>query len=156
MNHKPLPDRSGNDLRAGDLANHLNPFTDYYALAQESGPRVITHGEGIYLWDTECSGLLGGMGGLWCINIGYGRKELGEVVHRQTDRLAFYNTFFKTSHEPVIELSGRLAELTPESIDNLFFSNSGPEVNDTAFRLVWTYWSALGKAERHSSQLTRC
>lgn len=149
MKHAPLPGNSGDRLRASDLASHLHPFTDHYALAQESGPRVVTHGEGIYLWDTEGRRLLDGMGGLWCVNLGYGRKELGEAAHQQMDRLAFYNTFFKTSHEPVIELSGRLAELAPEGIDNFFFANSGSEANDTALRLAWTYWAALGRPERH-------
>ncbi|WHO77372.1 aminotransferase class III-fold pyridoxal phosphate-dependent enzyme [Rhizobium sp. BT03] len=79
------------------------------------------------LWDMEGRQLLDGMVGLWCVNIGYGRKELREVAHRQMDRLAFYNTCFKTSHEQVIELSGHLAELTPEGIYDFFFANSGSE-----------------------------
>ncbi len=136
MNEATLHNRSGEALRAADLAHHLHPFTDHHALAEEGGPRVMTHGEGVYLWDTEGRRLLDGMGGLWCVNIGYGRKELGEVAHRQMDQLAFYNTFFKTSHEPVIELSERLAGLTPEGVDDFFFANSGSEANDTALRLV--------------------
>lgn len=144
----PLLNRSGDQLRASDLAHHLHPFTDHYGLAKEGGPRIITHGEGIYLWDTEGRRLLDGMAGLWCVNLGYGRKELGEVAHQQMDRLAFYNTFFKTSHEPVIELSERLAGLAPDGIDNFFFANSGSEANDTAMRLVRTYWAAEDKPER--------
>ncbi len=148
MNDTVLHNRSGEALRAADLAHHLHPFTDHRALAEEGGPRVMTHGEGVYLWDTEGRRLLDGMGGLWCVNIGYGRKELGEVAHRQMDQLAFYNTFFKTSHEPVIELSERLAGLTPEGVDDFFFANSGSEANDTALRLVRGYWAAQGKPER--------
>ncbi len=148
MNASPLSNHSGDQLRESDLAHHLHPFTDHYGLAKEGGPRVMTHGEGIYLWDTEGRRLLDGMAGLWCVNLGYGRKELGEVAHEQMDRLAFFNTFFKTSHEPVIALSERLAGLTPEGIDNFFFANSGSEANDTALRLVRTYWAALEKPER--------
>ncbi len=140
--------RSGEALKAADLAHHLHPFTDHGALAAEGGPRVITHGEGVYLWDTEGRRILDGMGGLWCVNIGYGRKEPGEVAHRQMDKLAFYNTFFKTSHEPVIELSERLAGLAPEGIDEFFYANSGSEANDTALRLVRGYWAAQGRPER--------
>lgn len=147
MNER-FSNRSGAALKAADLAHHLHPFTDHGALADEGGPRVITHGEGVYLWDTEGRRILDGMGGLWCVNIGYGRKEPGEVAHRQMDKLAFYNTFFKTSHEPVIELSERLAGLTPEGINDFFFANSGSEANDTALRLVRGYWAAQGRPER--------
>lgn len=148
MRDQLLPNRSVEDLRANDLAHHLHPFTDHAVLAAERGPRVIKHGDGVYLWDTEGRRLLDGMAGLWCVNLGYGRKELGEVAHRQMDRLAYYNTFFKTSHEPVIELAERLAALTPGGIDNFFFANSGSEANDTAIRLVRSYWAAVERPER--------
>lgn len=148
MRDQPLPNRSGEDLRASDLAHHLHPFTDHTVLAAERGPRIIKDGDGVYLWDTEGRRLLDGMAGLWCVNLGYGRKELGEVAHRQMDRLTFYNTFFKTSHEPVIDLAERLAALTPEGIDNFFFANSGSEANDTAIRLVRSYWAAVERPER--------
>ncbi|SEO91658.1 putrescine aminotransferase [Salinihabitans flavidus] len=137
------------ELQAADLAHHLHPFTDHTELAGEGGPRIITHGEGVWLWDSEGRRLLDGMAGLWCVNIGYGRPELGEVARRQMDRLAYYNTFFKTSHEPVVELSERLAGLLPDGLDHVFFANSGSEANDTAVRLVRNYWARHGQPERH-------
>lgn len=136
------------DIQAADLAHHIHPFTDHAALASEGGPRVITDAKGVYLWDSEGKRLLDGMGGLWCVNIGYGRTELGDVAKRQMDRLAYYNTFFKTSHEPAVELSERLAGLLPEGLEHIFYANSGSEANDTALRLVRQYWAARGKPER--------
>lgn len=137
------------DLQAVDLAHHLHPFTDHKELAAEGGPRIITHGEGVWLWDSEGRRLLDGMAGLWCVNIGYGRPEPGAAAQRQMDRLAYYNTFFKTSHEPVVDLSERLGALLPEGIDHVFFANSGSEANDTALRLVRNYWARHGQPERH-------
>ena len=137
------------ELQAADLAHHLHPFTDHTEMAGDGGPRIITHGEGVWLWDSEGRRLLDGMAGLWCVNIGYGRPELGEVARRQMDRLAYYNTFFKTSHEPVVELSERLAGLLPAGLDHVFFANSGSEANDTALRLVRNYWARRGRPERH-------
>ncbi|MDX0967912.1 aspartate aminotransferase family protein [Sinorhizobium medicae] len=148
MRDQMLPNRSAEDLRATDLAHHLHPFTDHTVLRAEGGPRVITDGDGVYLWDTEGRRLLDGMAGLWCVNVGYGRKELSEVARQQMDRLAYYNTFFKTSHEPVIHLAEKLATLTPEGVTNFLFSNSGSEANDTAIRLVRSYWAAMEKPER--------
>lgn len=141
--------RSTAEIQAADLAHHLHPFTDHATLAEEGGPRIITHADGVYLWDSEGKRLLDGMAGLWCVNIGYGRKELGEVAREQMDRLAYYNTFFKTSHEPAVELAERLAGLLPEGLEHIFFANSGSEANDTAIRLVLQYWAAQGKPERH-------
>ncbi len=142
-NSRPTP-----DLQAADLAHHLHPFTDHTELASEGGPRIITHAEGVYLWDSQGERLLDGMGGLWCVNVGYGRKELGEVAMQQMNRLAYYNTFFKTSHEPAVELSERLAGLLPEGLEHIFYANSGSEANDTALRLVRQYWARRGQPER--------
>ena len=136
------------ELQAADLAHHLHPFTDHPEMAREGGPRIITHGEGVWLWDSDGRRLLDGMAGLWCVNVGYGRPELGEAARRQMDRLAYYNTFFKTAHEPVVELSERLAGLLPEGLDHVFYATSGSEANDTALRLVRHYWARRGQPER--------
>ena len=62
----------------------------------EAAPRIITHADGIWIWDAEGNKLLDGMSGLWCVNVGYGRKELAEAAYRQMLDLPYYNTFFKT------------------------------------------------------------
>lgn len=143
-----LPFDADNALQQDDLAHHLHPFTDHRQLAAEGGPRIITHGKGVWLWDTQGRRLLDGMAGLWCVNVGYGRPELSEVARRQMDRLPFYNTFFQTSHEPVIQLSKKLAGLLPEGLEHIFYANSGSEANDTAIRLVRHYWQAVGQPQR--------
>ncbi|MBA2780090.1 aminotransferase [Billgrantia kenyensis] len=143
-----MPFAASEALRQQDLDHHLHPFTDHRQLAAEGGPRIITHGEGVWLWDTQGRKLLDGMAGLWCVNVGYGRHELGRVAQRQINRLPYYNTFFQTSHEPVIELSAKLTGLLPEGLEHVFFANSGSEANDTALRLVRHYWQALGQPER--------
>jgi putrescine aminotransferase len=85
--------RSTAQWREMDAAHHLHPFTDTASL-NEQGVRMITHADGIYLWDSEGNKILDGMAGLWCVNIGYGRKDLPEVAKRQMEELAYYNTFF--------------------------------------------------------------
>lgn len=132
------------DLQQRDSAHHWHPFTDTKKLSAR-GPRVISKAEGIYLWDSEGNRLLDGMAGLWCVNVGYGRAELAEAAGRQMRELPYYNTFFQTSHPPVIELSTTLARLTPGDLNRFFFTGSGSEANDTVVRLVRTYWDVLGK-----------
>ena len=130
--------------QAIDSAHHLHPFSDTKALAQE-GCRVITRADGIYIWDSDGNRLLDGMAGLWCVNIGYGRKELADAAYRQMLELPYYNNFFKTSVPSAIELAGLLAEVTAPHLNHVFFTNSGSEANDTVFRLVRRYWDLAGK-----------
>ena len=67
---------------------------------------------------------------------GYGRPELGEVAKQQMDELAYYNTFFMTSHIPAIALAAKIAELAPGDLNHVFFAGSGSEANDTNIRMV--------------------
>ncbi len=128
--------------------HHLAPFTDYKALAGEGGARIITKAEGIWLEDSEGGRTLDGMAGLWCVNVGYGHKRLADVAWRQMQELPYYNTFFKTAHPPVAELSEKLAELTPEGLSHVFYGSSGSEANDTMVRLVRRFWNIMEKPEK--------
>ena len=139
---------SAAQLRKSDLDHHLHPFTDTAALAAEGGARIITRAEGAYIWDIDGKQILDGMAGLWCVNIGYGRKELAEVASRQMQTLPYYNSFFKTATVPSIQLAERLVELTPPGLNHVFFANSGSEANDTIIRMVRYYWELEGQPER--------
>ncbi|AOV17424.1 aminotransferase [Acidihalobacter aeolianus] len=127
-----------------DSAHHLHPFTDYKAL-NAKGSRIVTHAEGCYIWDSEGNKILDGMAGLWCVNIGYGRKELADAAYAQMQELPYYNNFFQCSTPPAVELSALLAELTPPQFKHVFFTGSGSESNDTVLRMVRYYWKLKGK-----------
>ncbi|MDH3688876.1 MAG: aspartate aminotransferase family protein [Gammaproteobacteria bacterium] len=131
------------DLQQLDRQHHLQPFTDYKSLHQK-GSRIITRAEGVYLWDSDGKKILDAMAGLWCVNIGYGRKELADVAHHQMLQLPYYNTFFQTSHPPAVELSKLLSEVTPSHLNHVFLTNSGSESNDTVVRMVRRYWDLMG------------
>ncbi|BCF99064.1 aspartate aminotransferase family protein [Paraburkholderia sp. PGU19] len=136
--------RSTAEYRALDAAHHIHPFSDMGAL-NRAGSRVIVKAEGVYLWDSDGNKIIDGMAGLWCVNVGYGRKELADAAYKQLQELPFYNTFFKTTHPPVIELSALLAELTPAPFNHFFYCNSGSEGNDTVLRIVHQYWATQGQ-----------
>ena len=141
-NHMPTA-----ELQALDAAHHMHPFTENAALARK-GARIMVRGEGVFVTDTEGHKILDGMAGLWCVNIGYGRTELGDVAKRQMDELAYYNTFFQTSHVPAIALAAKLAELAPGDLNHVFFAGSGSEANDTNIRAVRRYWDIKGQPEK--------
>ncbi|CAM2196404.1 aspartate aminotransferase family protein [Paraburkholderia sp. A1RI_3L] len=139
--------RTTAEYRALDAAHHIHPFSDMGSL-NRAGSRVIVKAQGVYLWDSEGNKIIDGMAGLWCVNVGYGRKELAEAAYRQMQELPYYNTFFKTTHPPVIELSALLAEITPAPFTHFFYCNSGSEGNDTVLRTVHQYWITQGKPSK--------
>ncbi|MGQ0442530.1 MAG: aspartate aminotransferase family protein [Methylophilaceae bacterium] len=134
-------------LKHRDSAHYLHPFTDTKQLA-EKGARIITRGEGIYVWDSDGNKILDGMSGLWCVNVGYGRHELVDAATKQMTELPFYNSFFNTSVIPAIELTTLLAEITPPQFNHFFLGNSGSEGNDTILRMVRRYWDIKGQSQK--------
>ena len=123
-----MPTTSPNPTTAAwqelDRQHYLHPFTDYKAL-HAKGTRVIVKAEGVYLYDSDGNRILDGMAGLWCVNVGYGRRELAEAAYRQMLELPYYNSFFQTAHPPAIELAKRLVDLTPPQFNRVFFTGSG-------------------------------
>ncbi|MEM1288395.1 MAG: aspartate aminotransferase family protein [Pseudomonadota bacterium] len=135
------------ELQALDARHHLHPFTDHGALRRE-GSRVIVKGEGVWLTDSDGHKIMDGMAGLWNVQIGHGRHEVADAVAAQMRELAYYNTFFKTTHPPVIELSQKLAALAPEPYNQFFYVSSGSEANDTVLRLARHFWAVKGKPSK--------
>ncbi len=142
-----LHNASTEQLQELDALHHLHPFTDTAAL-NKKGVRVIKRAEGVYLWDSEDRKFLDGMAGLWCVNVGYGRKEIMDAAYQQMQQLPYYNSFFQTSHPPAIELAAKISEVTPAGFNRVFFCGSGSEANDTVVRMVRHYWAALGKPDK--------
>ena len=147
----PSAHLSTKDIQSLDSAHFIHPFTDHGDLATR-GARVITKAEGIYIWDSEGEKMLDAMSGLWCVNVGYGRKELADAAYQQMMTLPFYNSFFQTTNVPAVKLAERLARLAPKvgdrSFQHVFYSSSGSESNDSNVRMVRRYWDLLGQPQR--------
>jgi putrescine aminotransferase len=133
--------------QALDAAHHVHPFSDTAALNKE-GVRVITHGDGVYLWDSDGNRIIDGMAGLWCVQLGYGNRELADAGYEALKELPYYNHFFKTSNPWTIELARRLVSFLPDGHDHVLFANSGSEANDTALKLIRYYWNLRRKPEK--------
>ncbi len=137
----PEPDPSS--LYDLDRRHVFHPFTSI-AEQQAAGPRIITEGKGVWIRDAEGREYMDAMAGLWCVNVGYGRKEIAEAIADQARRLPYYHGFLGNTNEPAIRLAERLAAITPAGLGHFFFCNSGSEANDTAVKLVWYYWNLRG------------
>ncbi len=138
-------------IQSLDSAHFLHPFTDFKDLGTR-GARVITKAQGVYVWDSEGKSMLDAMSGLWCVNVGYGRKELADAAHQQMMTLPYYNSFFQTTNVPAVQLAAKLASLAPDvgdrSFKHVFYSSSGSESNDSNVRMVRRYWDLLGQPQR--------
>ena len=115
----------------------------------KNGPAIIAGGSGIRLRDPQGRELIDCAAGLWCVNIGYGRAELGEAAARAMSELGYYHTFGSFSNEPIIRLADRVLGLFRERagaghLSKIFFGTSGSDANDTNFKLVRYYNNLRG------------
>jgi putrescine aminotransferase len=134
-------------LQRLDALHHIHPFTQTELLNRE-GVRVITRAKGVYVWDSEGHKLIDGMAGLWCVQVGYGNKELARAGAEALRTLPYYNHFFKTTNPWTVELAAKLATLLPKGHTRVMFANSGSEANDAALKLIRYYWNLKGKPEK--------
>ncbi len=130
--------------QAIDAAHHIHPFSDTAALNKE-GVRVITRADGVYLWDSNGEKIIDGMSGLWCVQAGYGNRELADAGYEALKTLPYYNHFFKTTNPYTAELADKLAKLLPEGHERVLFASSGSEANDSALKLIRYFWNLKGK-----------
>jgi 4-aminobutyrate--pyruvate transaminase len=130
-----------------DVETLLHPYTQLEAF-RETGPLLIDHAKGVYVYDTDGKEYIEGMSGLWCTALGYGNEELVEAAASQMRKLSFAHLFNGRSHDPAIELAEKLKELAPVPISKVFFCNSGSEANDTQMKLVWYMNNAVGRPRK--------
>src|SRR5712692_6420774 len=97
-------------------------------------PLEIASAEGCYVCDADGRRYLDGMAGLFCVNVGYGRREIVDAVAAQMAQLAYYP--LTQSHGPAARLAARLAGLLPKGLDRVFFTNSGSEAIETALKMA--------------------
>ncbi len=133
--------------QAADARHHVHPFTDVAALAAK-GARVIVRAEGVWIEDSEGRRILDGMAGLWCVNVGYGNRELADAGYQALRELPYYNAFFQTTNPYAAELSAKLAEITPPGLERVLFANSGSEANDSIIKLTRYYWNLQGRPQK--------
>ena len=149
MSPPPTPPAAGTETTLEDLDRKslFHPFTSIREHLAE-GPLVITEASGVRVRDRSGRDYIDAMAGLWCVNVGYGRRELVEAMAAQASRLPYYHSFASMSNEPVIRLAARLIEMAPGKMSKVFFANSGSEANDTQIKLVRYYNNLRGRPEK--------
>ncbi len=139
--------RNAEDIWRKDRDHILHPWTHFDSFRDE-GSLAVARGEGCYIYDTSDRRYLDANGGLWCNNIGLGRKDMATAIADQVERLAYSNTFSDMTSVPAAELAAKLAEIAPGSLNHIFFTTGGSQAVDTAYRLIQFYQRTRGKAEK--------
>ncbi len=131
--------------RPNNLDAYWMPFTANRAFKQ--APRMLARAEGMYYYTTEDREILDGTAGLWCVNAGHGRREITEAIQKQAAVMDFAPSF-QMGHPIAFQAAARLAEMLPEGLDRVFWTNSGSESADTALKIALAYHRARGEAQR--------
>jgi taurine-pyruvate aminotransferase len=134
------PEKS--DLGQMDVESLWHPMVQHKSFAK-APPKCMAKGVGCYVTDTDGVEYFDGISGLWCVNVGYGRQELAEVAYEQMVDLAYFP--LTMSHEPGIRLAHKLLELLGYD-GKVFFSTSGSEANETAFKIARQYQTQTAPA----------
>ena len=131
------------DIWQKDKDHFIHPWTDFSTF-QEQGSLVVAESEGAYIFDSDGKRYLDGIGGLWCVNVGYGRAEIGRAMAEQATKMTYYSSFGHHTTIPVAELSAKLASLAPGPLNHVLYGSGGSMANDTTVRLVHFYFNQLG------------
>ena len=129
-------------------AHLIQSFADLNGLKQADARTVIVEAKGAYVTDSEGNKLIDGIGGLWCVNVGHGRREIIDAITEQLKTLDFYSTFYNFTHPTAAALATKIANLAPGNLNRVYFSNSGSVANDTSIRILHHYNNRLGKTQK--------
>jgi putrescine---pyruvate transaminase len=143
-----IPPHQIESVRQDDNTRWFHPW-EYMPDAGRADRTIVSDSEGIYVYDEHGQRLIDGPGGMWCVQIGYKRREMADAIAEQVMRLPYMNPFSLTS-EPPARLAARLAQMAPGDLSHVFFTTGGSTAVDTALRFVQFYNNVRGRpAKKH-------
>ena len=146
---RPIANRGARAMNEISRPNNLDAFWMPYSANRsfKTNPRLLARAEGVYYYTNDNREILDGTAGLWCCNAGHGRREIVEAIQKQAAVMDFAPTF-QMGHPIAFQAAARLAEITPDGMDKVFFTNSGSESADTALKIALAYHKARGDGSR--------
>ncbi len=133
------------NLHRDEMNNYWMPFTGNRDFLE--APRIITRAKGKYLFDVDENEILDASSGLFCTPLGHCREEITNAVSEQLATLDYVSPF-QSAHPLAFKFAKKLADLLPDTLDHIFFSNSGSESVDTAMKVAYAYHYAKGEGQR--------
>lgn len=136
-------------LETWDRENFFHPSTHLSDFAHGRAPeRIIETAEGVYITDKQGNRLLDGFAGLYCVNVGYGRKQVTDAIAAQAEKLAYYHSYVGHGTEASITLSKMVLDRMPSHMSKVYYGLSGSDANETNIKIVWYYNNVLGRPEK--------
>lgn len=134
------------ELQRADRAALIHPFTPLKQYSSgEAASRIVVGGSGVTIRDATGRELIDAFAGLYCVNVGYGRPEIADAIHRQALQLAYYHAYAGHSNEPAIRLSEKVLAMAPANMRRVYYGLSGSDANETLVKVVWYYNNVLGR-----------
>ena len=132
-----------------DLSNTLDAFWMPFTANRQfkKAPRMMVSAEGMHYTSDDGRKILDGAAGLWCVNAGHCRKEIATAIASEAERLD-YSPAFQIGHPNAFRLANELAAILPDTMDRIFFVNSGSEAVETALKIAIAYHQARGEGRR--------
>jgi L-2,4-diaminobutyrate transaminase len=132
-----------------DRAHFFHPSTHLGQFVRGEMPnRIVTGGDGVYIQDRDGTRLLDAFAGLYCVNVGYGRREIAEAIAKQAHELAYYHAYVGHGTEASITLARMILERAPKNMSKVYFGLGGSDANETNVKLVWYYNNILGRPQK--------
>jgi L-2,4-diaminobutyrate transaminase len=136
-------------LDAWDRESFFHPSTHLAQFARGEAPaRIVTGGSGCHIEDRDGNRLLDAFAGLYCVNAGYGRREITDAIAAQASELAYYHSYVGHGTEASITLAKMILDRAPEGMSKVYFGLGGSDANETNVKLVWYYNNILGRPEK--------
>lgn len=133
-------------IREYDNKHYMHPWEAMW-LTDGADRTISARAEGIYIYDPDGKRLIDGPGGMWCTQIGYGRRDMADAIAEQVMQLAYHSPW-NTASEPPAILAKKLADLAPGDLNTVFFTTGGSTAVDTAIRFVHFYNNRLGRPDK--------
>jgi 4-aminobutyrate--pyruvate transaminase len=134
-------------LVALDRSHLIHPVVNFRA-HEKRGVTILESGHGAYLRDKQGNELLDAFSGLWCVNTGYGQESIIRAATEQMTRLPYATGYFHFGSEPAIRLAAQMIELTPASLQHIYFTLGGSDAIDTAIRYITHHSNSLGLPQK--------
>ncbi|CAI8195260.1 putative aminotransferase [marine metagenome] len=137
---------SSEDLHSWDREHFIHPWHDmkYW---RDYDNMLVTEADGIYMYDETGKKFIDGPGGMWCVQIGYGQKEMAEAIAAQVMKMPFASPWTNVT-EPSAILAKRIADFAPGDLNNVFFTTGGSTAVDTALRAMQFMNNSLGRPDK--------
>ena len=134
-------------LQSIDRRSVIHPFTNLrkFESGELGGPRIISGGSGIRVRDRSGRESIDAFAGLYCVNVGYGRREIADAIHEQAVKLAYFHSYAGHSSEPAIRLSEKILSISPPQMSKVFYGLSGSDANETQVKIAWYYNNVLDR-----------